>query len=208
MLNAFQHGDHICSIYDTEEEQLTTAAAYIADGIGRGERGLYAAESGDALLRFRAALGAIGLDAGALSARGVLIELTYAEAYLAGGRFDAERMLKMVSDVIDQALADGFTGLRACGDMSWLLAGAPGSGQVGEYEARLNRVFSGARAGALCQYNRKRLPPSEIDMALITHSTAVVAGQLKFNPFFQNALPSNGKPGSGPASGTDLTTGR
>ena len=119
-----------------------------------------------------------------------------------------ERMLKLVSDAIDQAVADGFTGLRACGDMSWLLANAPGSEQVGEYEARLNRVFSGARAEALCQYNRKRLPPGEIDMALITHSTAVVAGQLKFNPFFQNALPSSGEPGSGPASGTDLTTGR
>ena len=34
MAHAFRQGDHICSIYDTEEEQLTTAAAYLADGIG------------------------------------------------------------------------------------------------------------------------------------------------------------------------------
>ena len=204
---AFRHGDHICSIHETEEEQLTAAAAFIAEGIGRGERGIYAGESADAIPRFRAALGSMGLDAGALSARGALIELSYQQTYLADGRFDAERMLTMVSAAIGQSLADGFFGLRACGDMSWLLAGAPGSEYAAEYEARLSRVLTGARACGLCQYNRKRLTPRAIDMALTTHSTAVVGGQLRFNPFFQTVLPGS-DPGSDPASSTDLSTGR
>ena len=203
MPNAFRHGDHVCSIHETEEEQLTAAAAFIADGIGRGERGLYVAESGDTIRRLRDALGATGLDAGALAARGALIELTYAQAYLEGDRFDMERMLRLVSGAIAEALADGFSGLRACGDMAWLLSGAPGCEQAGEYEARLNRVITGARACVLCQYNRKKLAPCAIDMALTTHPTAVVEGQLKFNPFFQ-VVP----PGSDPGSGTDLATGR
>ena len=86
MAHGFRQGEHICSLYDTEEEQLATAAAYLADGIWRGERGLYIGANRDAVLRFRAALGAAGLDAEALAERGALIELTHEETYLAGGR--------------------------------------------------------------------------------------------------------------------------
>jgi hypothetical protein len=185
MADAFRQGDHICSIHDTEEEQLATAAGYIADGIGRGERCLYVGATRDAVLRFRAALGAAGLDAAGLCDRGALIELTYEQADLAGGLFDLERMLKMIDRAIDQAVHDGFSGLRGCGDMSWLLAGAPGSKQVADYEAVLDQFLSNRRACAMCQYNRRRLPLFLIDMALTTHSTAVIAGQQKFNPFFQ-----------------------
>jgi MEDS: MEthanogen/methylotroph, DcmR Sensory domain len=185
MAHAFRQGDHICSIYDTEEEQLTTAEAYLADGLARGERCLYVGATRAALQRFDVALQAAGLDAAALMERGVLIELTHAEGHLIDGRFDCERMLRMLDDMVGRAIADGFPAMRACGDMSWLLLEAPGSAEVGEYEARLNRFFATTRSAAMCQYNRQRLPPPLIDMALATHSTAVVAGHHKFNPFFQ-----------------------
>ena len=186
MAHAFRQGDHICSICDTEEEQVTTAAAYLTDGLRRGERCLYVGGTRAALQRFDVALQAAGLDAGALMERGVLIELTHAEAHLIDGRFDCERMLRMLDDMVGQAIADGFSGMRLCGDMSWLLLEAPGSAEVGEYEARLNQFFANTRSAAMCQYNRQRLPLPLIDMALATHSTAVVAGRQKFNPFFQS----------------------
>lgn len=185
MAHAFRQGDHICSICDTEEEQLRTAAAYLVDGLRRGERCVYIGETPAELQRFDAALQAAGHDAAPLIEHGALLELTHAQAHLLDGRFDCERMLKMIDDAVRQAIADGFTGLRVCGDMSWLLLEAPGSGEVGEYEARLNQFFATTRSAAMCQYDRQRLPPPLIDMALATHSTAVVAGRHKFNPFFQ-----------------------
>ena len=39
------------------------------------------------MLRFRAAIGANGLDTAILCERGALIELTHEETYLAGGEF-------------------------------------------------------------------------------------------------------------------------
>ena len=185
MAQGFRQGEHICSLYDTEEEQLATAAAYLADGIWRGEQGLYIGANRDAVLRFRIALGAAGLDAAALAERGTLIELTHGETYLAGGQFSVERMLTMLRESIEQAAADGFSGWRGCGEMSWVLSGAPGSEQVSVYEGLLHRFFSGTRACAMCQYNRELLPASLLDMALATHSTAVIAGRQRFNPFFQ-----------------------
>jgi hypothetical protein len=185
MPNAYRQGDHICSIYETEEEQLATAAAFLSDGIARGERCLYVGANREALLRFRAALDATGRDAARLLERGALIELTHAEAHLIDARFDCERMLTMLEEAVEKALNEGFSGLRACGDMSWLLAGAPGMDRVQEYEALLNQFFSSVRASGMCQYSRRLLAPHFIDMALTTHSTAVAGGQHKFNPFFQ-----------------------
>ena len=185
MAHGFRQGEHICAIYDTEDEQLATAAAYLADGIRHGQRCLYIGANRDAVLRFRTALGANGLDAAVLCERGALIELTYEETYLAGGELSIERVMAMLTDSVRQATAAGFSGWRGCGEMSWLLARAPGSERISEYEALLNRFFSGTRASAMCQYNRKLLPPPLIDMALATHSTAVIAGQQRFNPFFQ-----------------------
>jgi len=82
-------------------------------------------------------------------------------------------------------LNDGFQGLRACGDMSWLLDDAPGSGQVVAYEALLNQFFRGLRAAGMCQYDRTRLPVEMIDHAFATHSTAIVNGQHEVNPSYR-----------------------
>jgi hypothetical protein len=185
MPNAFRQGDHICSIYDTEEEQLATAAAYLADGFRRGDRCLYVADSAAAMQRLRTALSACGVDAGAQIERGALLELTHSEAHLIDGHFDCERMLALLEGAVAQALEQGFSGLCACGDMSWLLADAPGSDQVLEYEALLNEFFSTVPGAAMCQYNRTLLAQRFVDVALITHSTAVVNGTHKFNPFYQ-----------------------
>jgi hypothetical protein len=206
MPDAFRQGDHICSVYDSEQEQLAIAAAYLADGLRRGERVLFAGADAATLQRFREALRREGFEAAPLAARGALIELTHAVAHLVDGRFDCERMLAMLNDAVESALNDGFAGLRTCGDMSWLLADAPGSEQVQAYEALLNQFFSSVRASGMCQYPRRLLAAAQLDMALSTHPTAIVGGRHKFNPFYQitNPLPP-AAPRRGKASASDTT---
>ena len=142
----FQHGQHICAVYDTAEEQLAVAACYIADGLERDERCLYVAGSEEELDRLRARLRANGVDVEAAEAGSALLLRTSEQTHLEDGRFDAERMLKLLNDGIEQALDAGFTGLRTCGDMSWLLDAPPGVHQVIEYEAVLNQLFRNAHA--------------------------------------------------------------
>src|SRR4051812_21633041 len=127
MLNAYTKGDHICALYEDEDEQLAIAAAYIADGLASGERCLYVAGSPAALQRFRLVLGQAGIDPSAMAECGALIEMTYGDVYLAGGCFDCERMLTQITQAVAGAHDAGFTGLRACGDMTWLLAQPPGA---------------------------------------------------------------------------------
>ncbi len=179
----FQQGDHVCAIYDSPAEQIAVAAAYVAEGLALGQRCLYASDSEAALTRFRAALSDVGVDAVLSERRGALLLKTKHEAHLVDGRFECERMLRMLNQAVEDALNSGFAGLRTCGDMSWLLDDAPGSEQVVEYEALLNEFFQSIRAVGMCQYDRARLPAGTLDHALATHRSVVLDNRHQANPF-------------------------
>ena len=115
---------------------------YLADGLRAGERVLNVAESDAALNRFRAALNRQRINVPVMVKRGALVESTHAEAHLADGRFDSERMLRFLNEAMETALTDGFSGLRTCGDMSWLLKDPVGADQVVEYRSSPESVFS------------------------------------------------------------------
>jgi hypothetical protein len=180
---SFNHGDHICALHASAEEQEVTAARFIAEGLRAGDRCLFAGSSPAALTRFRERLRGEDLDAAAEEQRRALLLLTKEEAHLRDGHFDSERMLRMLSQTLEDALNDGFAGLRTCGDMTWLLDDAPGSQQVVEYEALVTELFRSVRALGMCQYDRARLPASVIDHALATHNTVVLDGARGANPF-------------------------
>lgn len=185
MSSRFRQGEHICALYDGEDEQIAIAVDYLADGLRRGERCLYVAQSRAALTRFCGALTEDGVDAADALQRGALHQATHAEAHLEGGHFDSERMMHLLNEAVESALRDGFVGLRTCGDMSWLLGDAPGAEHVVEYEAFLTGFFQGLPASGMCQYDRRRLPGELVDHALSTHSSVVHEGCHVVNPFLR-----------------------
>lgn len=185
MPRGFAHGDHVCGLFESEEERLTIAARYIAAGLESGDRCIYAAGSAAALTSFRGRLALSGVDVAEAIQAGALHQRTTAESHLPGGSFDCDRILRFLNEAVDAALNDGFNGLRACGDMSWLLDRAAGADQVFEYEAMLNHFLSGAHAAGMCLYDRARLPPAIIDHALATHRSVTVNGQHVSNAFYE-----------------------
>jgi hypothetical protein len=194
MKNAFKQCEHICNVYETEEEQLATAAEYLSDGLRAGERVFYVASSADALNRFNRVLKEAGINVEAMLKRGALVQATHADAHLVDNRFDSERMLRLLNDAVEAALNDRFTGLRTCGDMSWLLQEPEGAEQVLEYEALLNEFFQGVRAAGMCQYDRQRLAPHLVDHALATHSSVVIDRHHTINPFYTPAFEAATRP--------------
>lgn len=185
MSKRFRQGEHICALYDGEDEQIAIAAEYLADGLRAGQRCFYVAQSAAALTRFGTALIDAGIDVVDALARGALTQATHAEAHLEGGCFDSERMIRLLNEAVEAALCEGFAGLRTCGDMSWLLEGAPGSEQVVVYEAFLTEFFHGLPASGMCQYDRRRLPAELLDHGLCTHSSVVYDGRHVVNPFLR-----------------------
>jgi hypothetical protein len=192
----FRQGQHICSLYETVEQQLAVAVGYIAEGLRQRERCLYVASSTAGLDEFRQRLRGLDLEPEAAEGEGALVLRTSERAHLHGGRFDSERMLGMLNDCVEEALNDGFAGLRTCGDMSWLLGEPDGAHQVVEYEAVLNQFFRNVRALGMCQYDYRRLPERLIDgAALENHSSVVLEDRHVGNPFFRasrHTIPGDG----------------
>ena len=182
---AYHQGDHVCTLFTTPEEQLQAAVEYISAGLGRRERCLYVCCE-HSLPEFRSALKSAGIDVAAEEGRGALLLFTKFDGHLKGGTFDPDKMISILHAAVDDALAAGFTGLCAAGDMSWLLDEAPGSERLVEYEARLNQFYQTHRALGLCQYNRNKLPDAALDHGLATHPfVRMEGGILLQNPFYE-----------------------
>jgi hypothetical protein len=181
----YQQGDHVCTVYDSPEEQLRAAIEYIQGGLARGERCLYVCGEHD-VADFRTALKAAGVNVTQHQARGALLLVTKHDAHLKGGTFDPAAMIDLLNTAVQEALADGFTGLCAAGDMTWLLDEAPGSERIAEYEAALNHFYSANRALGLCQYHCKKLPAAVLDHCMATHRYVRVDGPILLeNPFYE-----------------------
>jgi|KBSMisStaDraftv2_1062788.scaffolds.fasta_scaffold468567_1 hypothetical protein len=182
-----QHGHHVCCYYDSPAHQMAIAIAYIKTGLARAEQCLYIAD--ELTLRAVAAvLAQTGVDVRGEQERNALVLLTPADAYLRnGGVFAADWMLRFLADGLDQALIDGFSGLRAGGDMSWIHEDVPGADEAPEYEARLNQFFPGRPALGLCLYHRARTSAAIRNSALGTHPHVVLRDRLRASPYYQAA---------------------
>lgn len=181
----YQQGDHVCTLFSSPEEQLAAAIDYIRQGLARSERCLYVCGE-QTPAEFRRALAAAGIDAIREEQRRSLILLTKETGHLTGGTFSASKMISMLSQAVKDALEDGFAGLCAAGDMTWILDDAPGSEEFAEYEALLNHFYQTHRALGLCQYNRCRLPAAILDHGMATHPVVRIGGPyLLTNPFYE-----------------------
>ncbi len=177
-------GGHLCLVFDTLAEQSAALAAFLKAGNAAGERCLYIGSSGGAHGLERA-LEAEGFPLGREIERGGLVLLTDRKRWLPAGRFDPWELMDLLRQTEQQALDDGFTGLRATWDMEWILDGAPGSERLIEYEAQLNRFLAGSRTSVLCRYSRPHTSTAVIQGVLETHPVAVLGDQLCPNAYYE-----------------------
>ena len=177
-----QPGDHICSVYESDEQLVSTAAAFLADGLTRNERCWYV-PSADETGAIRAAMEHRGVDVAAQSRRSALHLFDSNDTYIRGG-FDPEQTMRMFSEAIEQALTDGFNGFRAAADMSWALTVGGGTESLIAYEALLRILFSTSPATGLCLYDRRRMPLRVVNGALLTHPLVDVGGTCRQNDVY------------------------
>src|SRR5262249_21784725 len=123
---AMKPGDHYCGIFRTDEDQRTITIDFVRDGVARGEKMFYVVNVQSAE-HIRASLARADIDAGALIDKGQLVILTAKDAYLKEGQFDPDKMVSLLARATEEALAEGYAALRATGEMTWALAGEPGS---------------------------------------------------------------------------------
>jgi signal transduction histidine kinase len=179
-----RQGDHLCLIYDSPAEQDAALVSFFKGGLAAGERCLFVGHLANGR-RIERALMAAGVRIGGEVDRGAVVLLTEREMWLPHGRFEPGEMMDVLRQAEQQALDDGFSGLRASWDMTWILAGRPGASRLIELEAQLNSFLSGSHTCALCRYPRSHASAELVQDVLRTHPLAVLGEQLCPNVFYE-----------------------
>jgi hypothetical protein len=172
-------GDHYCGIYRNDEDHRALVVDFVRRGIEKEEKILYIVNIQTAT-QLKSTLAAAQIDVEALVDKGQLVILTAKDAYLKHGEFDPDKMIELVSTETDKALSEGYTAMRATGEMTWALAGEPGSERLVEYESKLNRFFPKSKCYAICQYDRRRFDDELLLDILHTHPS-VLFGRESFD---------------------------
>jgi hypothetical protein len=184
--SAFRHAparEHTALFYRDQREQFAAAVPFIRTGIERGEQCFYLTGD-DGPDTVRDALRGDGLDVDALAKAGALMIKAGRDVYLPNGRFDKDAMLPFWEAAAKEAIASGYTALRATGDLGWALSDVPGSEDVIAYERALEDHYRRLPVMVLCRYNSAMFPEEIVDEARKTHARVIVDGVLKESPLY------------------------
>ena len=165
-------GHHACFVYDTEGEHRAVIASFLREGLARNEKLLYLHDAHSSALVVDCLSDQPQIGKRLLERQLVVREAS--PAYVPTGAFSPEHMINALWTETNEALADGYAGLRVTGEMTWALAGLPGSDRLAEYEAKLHDFFSTNPCVALCQYDRRRFGPRQLLDVLLAHPVVAI----------------------------------
>lgn len=168
----FEHGDHTCLFYRSEESLMEVLIPYIAEGLRRGEH-CFCVQKSHMCTRLLYDLRFLGFDTDDLVARGALDVRSEDEVYVPNGRFDPRAMMDMVMRSLNEALDRGFPALRGAGDLSWAVKGRNECELLLEYEGIVNGYHPGRPLTGLCQYDANAFSPRMLDSVVRAHGLCV-----------------------------------
>ena len=171
---------HLCLIYDSEEQRRKIVSEYLAAGLKHGEIVRYFADT-TAPDEIRGWLSEMGMELKEDDS----FQIVKAEsAYCPSGSLVPQQVLD--NAVVRYAMAKeaGYSGSRACGEMTWVLRGIPGSDRLLEYEVGLNMIEDDFPRIGMCQYDARLFDGAMLFKVLQVHPYMVAQGQVVRNPFY------------------------
>jgi hypothetical protein len=167
-------GDHACLGFDSHEDRWAVRAAFTAAGLARGERVMLFTErgvsGGEALCR----LAAHGVPADSALSDGRLSVVSRPPGYDPARGLDAAARTDYWSTATGEALACGFSGLRAAGDMSWAVEPEVARDDLASYEDGLTPLFARLAFTGMCEFDRRVFPPAVFRRVLAAHPLSVL----------------------------------
>jgi signal transduction histidine kinase/ActR/RegA family two-component response regulator len=183
-IGRLRQGDHLCLIYDSSVEKLAALVPFLRTGLAKGERSLFLGGL-PSCRAIELTLGSEGIPVGREIDRGALVVLSDRDSWLDQGRFDPNSFKDLLRRAEQQAMDDGFSGLRVTWDVAWLLEDVPGAERWIAFEAGLNAFLAGSRTAALCRYPRSRSSAALLEDVLRTHPLALLGHQVCPNAFYE-----------------------
>jgi signal transduction histidine kinase len=176
-------GDHVCWVYETDEQFRAMTSPFLRQGLEQDEKVIYIVDevSAERLLTY---LRDEGVSVEPHISTGQLQILGVEETYMRTGVFEPDDMIELLRTETECALAESYSALRVISEMSWICQRLPKLEGLIEYEAKLTDFIQSSKCLAFCQYNMRIFDPAVLLDVLCTHPICVVGTETYDNPYF------------------------
>jgi hypothetical protein len=174
---------HQCLIYEgAPSKHLGSLGQTLIHKLKANHRCVYL-NSPTMVVGMRCFLYAAGLDVTEQIKKGALV-LSSRRSHLVDGKFDMTKMFGLFRQTLEEALADGYKGVWATGDMTWEFGNESNLDKLLEYERTLEEFMEeNPEMSGVCQYHRDTLPLHAITTAFDTHKAVYINQTLsRLNP--------------------------
>ncbi len=107
------------------------------------------------------------------------------EFYSPREQINPERMIARLSDAIRKGREDGFSHLRAVGEIPYQDLNQAQAQNLVEYEAQVGALLIGSGLSALCYFRRGQLAPETLIQIMELHQKVAIDGQAYDNPYYK-----------------------
>jgi DNA-binding NarL/FixJ family response regulator len=175
---------HICAFFHSSDEEYRVILPFIKDGFECGHKGLHVIDP-DLRHEHRQRLASAGIDVDTVEQSGQFELRNWGDVYLRDGRFDQDRMLAQLQELLDGGKRQGFGLTRIIAHMEWAQEERFRVNDLLEYEARVNYIWPRRRDVAICVYDLAKFGRHIVMDILRTHPMVLIGGIIQENPFFQ-----------------------
>ena len=144
--------DHFCWVHGDPSDYCPRLTEFFSDGLERGLRVAYLGSGSAGELQEH--LGR-HIDVGPQQARQAIQVIPVEEIYGAGGPVDPAEVIKKYAAATQQALTDGYQGLRVSADVTDLVRAPERQDAFAQCEFLLERYSSRHPLSAMCGYHRE-----------------------------------------------------
>jgi hypothetical protein len=172
---------HSCCVYHTNEEQAAIVGRFIHDGLSCHEKILSIItpwESGGYLHSFP--YDDIDL-ASAIRNKQVTFPAT-TDTYLQTSSFNPARMIQTLRQATNQAIEEGYTGLRVTADMTWVLHHDVPMHTLVAYERQVDAFLQQHPCTGLCRYDRLHFTIAILKDIIPIHASIFIGDREYTNP--------------------------
>jgi hypothetical protein len=179
----FPDCNHLCLIYDDEEQRRKIVSKYVSAGLTQGELVRYVTDM-TAPEKIRSWVLEMGVELPEIE-KNEPFGIFQAESwYCPSGRFDPQKLIDGMVPRYHQVEQAGYKGSRVCGEMTWALRDLPGSDRLLEYEVLLNTVTEAFPHVGMCMYDANLFDGATLFKVLQVHPYMVAQGHVVRNPFY------------------------
>ncbi|MHC4388008.1 MAG: PAS domain S-box protein, partial [Planctomycetota bacterium] len=171
-------GTHFCQFYQTKQDLIDILVPYFKAGLANNEFCMWITSEPLHAEEAKGALSKEVKNLDAYIAKGQIEILDFSQWYTKSGGFNASEVLEGWVRKEEQAVKNGFDGLRLTGNTFWLEKRDWESFK--DYEAVINRVIGKYRMLAICTYSLERCTASEVVDVVSNHQFTLIKRQGKW----------------------------